>query len=53
MKGLEPALVDFPALAADGVVLLCWREGEDRIGWYHDPDAGFAGRRPLEGLEWI
>lgn len=53
VKGLEPALVDFPALAAAGVVLLCWREGEERIGWYHTPDAGFAGRRPLEELEWI
>ncbi len=53
VKGLEPALVDFPALAAGGEVLLCWREGEERIGWYHTPDAGFAGRRPVEELEWI
>jgi hypothetical protein len=31
-------------------VLLCWTEGEERIGWYHLPDAGFAGRKPIEEL---
>ncbi|MBS1196082.1 MAG: hypothetical protein H6R33_802, partial [Actinobacteria bacterium] len=31
-------------------VLLCWTEGEERIGWYHSPEEGFAGRRPVEEL---
>ena len=32
-------------------VLLCWRNDEERIKFYHDADAGYAGRKPLkEGL---
>jgi hypothetical protein len=27
--------------------LLCWLENEDTIGWWHLPEHGFAGRRPL------
>jgi hypothetical protein len=41
-------LVDFPALHPSGkVVLLCWLMGEDDLGWWHLPEDGFAGRRPL------
>jgi hypothetical protein len=29
-------------------VLLCWQLDEgDEIGWWHEVEAGFAGRRPL------
>ena len=48
VKDLDAGLVDFPAVRADGeTVLLCWRLGEDEIGWWHTEDAGFGGRRPL------
>jgi hypothetical protein len=41
-------LLDFPCRHPGGrVVLLCWREGEEELGWWHLPEAGFAGRRPL------
>ena len=50
VKGMAPALVDFPAESGDGTVLLCWQEGEDEIGWYHRPEDGFAGRRPVTDL---
>jgi hypothetical protein len=50
VKAVSPPLVDFPAEYGGREVLLCWTEGEDRIGWYHLPDAGFAGRRPVEEL---
>ncbi len=46
----DPArgLVDFPALHPSGVeVLLCWRAGEEDLGWWHLPEDGFAGRRRL------
>lgn len=46
----DPAvgLIDFHARGADGVVyLLCWRLDEDELGWWHLPDEGFAGRKPL------
>jgi hypothetical protein len=47
----DPAvgLIDFPALYEDRVVFLCWRLDEgDRIRRWHEIDAGFAGRQPLE-----
>ena len=31
--------------AADA--LLCWHVGEERIGFWHSPEDGFAGRKPL------
>jgi hypothetical protein len=47
VKDLDSGLVDFPALRGDETVLLCWRLGEDGIGWWHRVEDGFAGRRPL------
>jgi hypothetical protein len=40
-------LVDFRSRLHGRTVLLCWRYGEERVGFFHEPDAGFAGRRPL------
>jgi hypothetical protein len=40
-------LIDFPALHGGREVLLCWQLGEDDLGWWHFPEEGFAGRRPL------
>jgi hypothetical protein len=47
LRDLDRGLVDFPALRDGREVYLCWEEGEDEIGFWHDPDAGFAGRCPL------
>jgi hypothetical protein len=42
-------LIDFPARSASGrEYLLCWLDGEDAIEWWHWPEAGFAGRTPLD-----
>jgi len=48
LRDLDRGLVDFPALREGQEVYLCWEEGEDEIGFWHDPDTGFAGRRPLD-----
>jgi hypothetical protein len=48
LRDLDRGLVDFPSLREGQEVYLCWREGEDEIGFWHTPDAGFAGRRPLD-----
>jgi hypothetical protein len=40
-------LVDFRSRLEDRIVYLCWRYGEERVGFWHDIEAGFAGRRPL------
>ena len=47
LKGVEEGLVDFPSDRDGRVVYLCWRLGEDRIAWWHEIEAGFAGRQPL------
>ena len=50
LRDIESGLVDFPALVAGRQVWLCWRRGEPQIGWWHDLDTGFSGRRPLSEL---
>jgi hypothetical protein len=48
LKDFERGLIDFPSLRDGRVVLLCWQMGEgDELEWWHDVDAGFAGRMPL------
>ena len=47
LRDLDRGLIDFPALRDGDEVYLCWLLDEDEIGFWHEPDAGFAGRRPL------
>jgi hypothetical protein len=47
LRDLDRGLVDFPSLRDGEEVYLCWEEGEPEIGFWHDPEAGFAGRRPI------
>ena len=48
LRDPERGLIDFHARGTDGVVyLLCWQLGEDELGWWHLPEEGFAGRKPL------
>ena len=48
LKDFQRGLVDFPSLRDGRLVLLCWQMGEgDELEWWHDVDAGFAGRTPL------
>lgn len=48
VKDLETGLLDFPCLIEGETVLLCWKMGEDHIGFWHTLDAGFRGRQPLD-----
>ena len=48
LRDLDRGLVDFPSLREGREIYLCWEEGEDEIGFWHEPDAGFAGRQPLD-----
>jgi hypothetical protein len=48
LRDATTGLSDFPALGEDGVVYyLCWRAGEDDLAWWHLPEEGFPGRKPL------
>ena len=48
MKDLEKGLLDFPCVMDGKTVLLCWKLGEKEIGYWHSPEDGFAGRKPLD-----
>ena len=47
VKDFRTGLVDFPYDRDGRIVYLCWRPDEDEIGWWHETDAGFAGRQRL------
>ena len=47
MKGFDTGLVDFPGEVDGRPVLLCWQLGEESVLYWHEEDAGFAGRQPL------
>ena len=47
LKDLERGLVDFPTLREGREVYLCWLLGESSIQFWHEIDAGFAGRQPF------
>jgi hypothetical protein len=47
IKDFDKGLCDFPHERDGRIVYLCWQRDEETIEWWHDTDAGFAGRRPL------
>jgi hypothetical protein len=48
VRDLRSGLIDFPSLRDGRVVNLCWRRGEPlEIRWWHEVEAGFAGRQPI------
>ncbi len=48
VKDINTGLLDFPALRDGYVVCLCWQISERQIEYWHEIDAGFAGRQPIE-----
>jgi hypothetical protein len=50
LKDIDQGLVDFRARRGDGEVYLCWKAGEDEIRYWHEIEAGFAGRQPIDLL---
>jgi hypothetical protein len=48
LKDINTGLVDFPALRDGREVYLCWRYDEPKVAFWHDLEAGFNGRQPLE-----
>jgi len=50
VKGLDPFLIDFPSEHNGEAIFLCWKEGEERIEWWHKIHEGFAGRKHISEL---
>jgi hypothetical protein len=47
VKDFRNGLVDFPYEREGRIVYLCWKPDEDQIEWWHEVDAGFTGRQPI------
>ncbi len=50
IKNIREGILDFPARLDGRRIWLCWRLGEPEIRFWHEWDAGFAGRRPISEL---
>jgi hypothetical protein len=48
LKDRRLGLVDFPSDMAGKRILLCWRLGETEVQFWHEEDAGYSGRQPLQ-----
>jgi len=48
VKDLDIGLIDFLSLYRGREVCLCWKLGEDRIGFWHGTEEGFRGRKPID-----
>lgn len=47
IKELDRGLIDFPAIIGGKEVFLCWEQDDTDIEFWHDLDAGYAGREKL------
>ncbi len=47
LKDLDMGLLDFPHERNGRVVFLCWHPPEERIEYWHEIEAGYAGRQPI------
>jgi hypothetical protein len=50
VKDIDEGIVDWYASKGGRDVLLCWKLGEKEVAYWHDAEAGFAGRRPISEL---
>lgn len=50
IKDINTGLLDFSALKDGREVYLCWQYGEDDIAFWHEVEAGYAGRQPIENF---
>lgn len=48
VKDLVTGLIDFPALRDGRVIYLCWKYNEENIQFWHEIEAGFAGRQQID-----
>ena len=48
VKDLDIGLLDFPCVVEQGIVLLCWKVGEEKIQFWHGQEEGFQGRKPID-----
>jgi hypothetical protein len=47
LKDFHTGLIDFRSVLEGREVYLCWRLGEPEVAYWHELDAGYAGRQKL------
>jgi hypothetical protein len=47
VRDLDTGLIDFPSIRDGTEIFLCYRLGEESIEFWHGPEDGFPGRRPI------
>jgi hypothetical protein len=48
----DSGLVDFPGTHEGRAIFFCWLLGEESIEHWHEREGGFAGRQPIDALEF-
>jgi hypothetical protein len=48
VRDIDRGLVDFPAVLDGREAYLCWQLDEDEVGYWHDLESGYGGRRRLD-----
>jgi hypothetical protein len=48
VKDLKHGIIDFPARLDGKQVLLCWQVGEPGLAHWHETEAGYSGRKPVD-----
>jgi hypothetical protein len=48
IKDVASGLIDFVAVRKGKLVWLCFKDGEDALEYYHEWEAGFVGRKPID-----
>jgi hypothetical protein len=51
LKDFDSGLIDFVGRHQGRDVCLCWKLDETKIEYWHETEAGFAGRKPVSLLE--
>ena len=51
LKDYQVGLIDFVGRHQSRDVYLCWKLGEEQIAYWHEMNAGFAGRQPVATLK--
>lgn len=50
VKDINTGLLDFSAMRDGREVYLCWKYGEENIAFWHEVDAGYAGRQSIDSF---
>ncbi len=48
VRDIERGLIDFPTVIDGREAFYCWQLSDDAVDFWHGPETGFDGRKPLD-----